>query len=350
MKLTFGLLLAGLALQANSPASPATPIDPASAILDAFQTHSVVALGEPHGNEQAASFRLSLIRNSRFQAIVNDIVVESGNAIYQDVIDRFTRGEAVDDEALRKVWQNTTQSHTVWDVPIYEQFFREVRAVNLKLPRAQQLRVLLGDPPIDWDHIDRGDGPNTVAPDGRTRYPFEVIRREVIAKHRRALVVYGGMHLRRQNSNNDTVVAFLERDGVSVFNVWANVDTQLENLQPDVGSWPRPSLARIQGTTLGAVAFGTYISADSVTIQNSQVVARNGIAWQQLPMEQQFDAVLYLGPLSSMTQSTLSPALCSDSKYMAMRMARMANLPMPPGEPSAVEQLAQYCASVTPRK
>jgi hypothetical protein len=31
-------------------------------------------------------------------------------------------------------------------------------------------------------------------------------------------------------------------------------------------------------------------------------------------------------------------------------MNRMANLPVPPGAPSAVEQLKQYCASVTRRK
>jgi hypothetical protein len=37
----------------------------------------------------------------------------------------FVAGESVSDTALRKVWQDTTQAHTMWDRPIYEEFFRE---------------------------------------------------------------------------------------------------------------------------------------------------------------------------------------------------------------------------------
>ena len=57
---------------------------PTSVILDAFATHPVVALGEgAHGNVLGHAFRLALIRDPRFAALVNDIVVESGSATYQ---------------------------------------------------------------------------------------------------------------------------------------------------------------------------------------------------------------------------------------------------------------------------
>jgi hypothetical protein len=39
-------------------------------------------------------------------------------------------------------------------------------------------------------------------------------------------------------------------------------------------------------------------------------------------MEEQFDAILYIGPKSSITYSSLSPELCSDQTYLAMRAAR----------------------------
>ena len=81
---------------------PAVRLDPTSVILDAFATHSVVALGEgAHGNVLGHAFRLALIRDPRFAAVVNDIVVESGSATYQDVMDRFVRGEDVPESALR---------------------------------------------------------------------------------------------------------------------------------------------------------------------------------------------------------------------------------------------------------
>ena len=81
--------------QPNST-KPAIPREPIAAILDAFRSHSLVALGEGrHGNEQGHDFRLSLIRDSRFPAVVNDIVVEFGSASHQAVMDRFVRGEQV---------------------------------------------------------------------------------------------------------------------------------------------------------------------------------------------------------------------------------------------------------------
>jgi len=76
-------LVAGSGLaQQGARLRPAVRVDPIEAILDAFGTHNVVALGEPHGNEQAHAFRVSLIRDPRFAATVNDIVVECGNARY----------------------------------------------------------------------------------------------------------------------------------------------------------------------------------------------------------------------------------------------------------------------------
>ena len=133
------------------PGIPAVPIEPITGILEMFKTHDVVALSEGnHGNEQGHAFRLALIRDPRFSAAVNDIVVEFGNAHYQAVIDRFVQGEPVAYEELRKVWQDTTQRGTVWDRPIYEEFYRAVRDVNAALPVERRLRVLLGDPPMDW--------------------------------------------------------------------------------------------------------------------------------------------------------------------------------------------------------
>jgi erythromycin esterase-like protein len=126
------------------------PVEPIAAILDAFQTHPIVALGEgPHGNEQGHAFRLALIRDPRFAATVTDIVVEFGSARYQALMDRFVNGADVPDSALKHAWQDTTVTTSVWDRPIYEEFFRVVRTVNAGLPAGRKLRVLLGDAPID---------------------------------------------------------------------------------------------------------------------------------------------------------------------------------------------------------
>jgi len=89
-----------------------TPIEPIAAIAEAFRSHAIVAVGnvEFRGNEQYQAFLRAVVRDPRITTVVNDIVVEFGNARYQDVMDRFVRGEEVPPEALRRVWEDTTQA------------------------------------------------------------------------------------------------------------------------------------------------------------------------------------------------------------------------------------------------
>jgi Haem-binding uptake, Tiki superfamily, ChaN len=127
------------------------PLEPIGVVVAALRKSPIVALGEVHGNEQCHQFRLALLRDIRVTDLVNDIVVEFGNAKYQDVVDSFVAGGKVGDAELRHVWQDTTQISGVWDRPMYRDFFRAVRDLNLSLPQNRRLRVLLGDPPVDWE-------------------------------------------------------------------------------------------------------------------------------------------------------------------------------------------------------
>jgi hypothetical protein len=107
--------------------SPAVPVEPIGAIVEAARTHQVVGLGEAHACEQFHAFLSALVRDRRVADAFNDIVVEFGNAKYQDVIDRFVRGDDIPSEVLRQVCQDTTQPTHIWDLPVYEEFFRTVR-------------------------------------------------------------------------------------------------------------------------------------------------------------------------------------------------------------------------------
>jgi hypothetical protein len=310
----------------------ARPVEPIEAIVGAFRTHSLVAIGEDHGNEQEHAFLRTLVRDPRFAATVNDIVVEFGNSRYQDLIDRFMRGEQVGNDVLRRVWQDTTGITGVWDRPIYEEFYRAVRAVNAGLPREKQLRVVLGDLPLDWDTAQRtpltpgqrrlyGQPVPDNAPDGfmdRDRHTAEVVRREVIARQRRALVIYGDMHLTRRATS---LVGRLESDpSVRVFTIKTATrrayDT-LTALQPGAASWPVPSFALTAGTPLAQQDFSD------------------------------FDAMLYLGPTSAMTYSRYPQSLCDDANYIAMRRQRMSLAGVPPAEMDRL--LSRDCPLAVPK-
>jgi hypothetical protein len=315
---------------------PAVPLEPIAAILDAFRSHDVVALAEGgHGNEQSHAFRLALIRDPKFAVTVNDIVVECGNALYQDVMDRFVRGEEVPNDVLRDVWQNTTAATDACEVPIYEEFYRAVRTVNASLPREHQLRILLGDPPIEWDKVQTWDDLRKwTRNNNRNVHAADLIRRDVLAKHRRALIVYGDGHIWRKALGR-TIVDLLETDGrTKVFAIATPPSVDLADLQADVRSWRRPSIAILRGTILGGVAFPTYYP-DGLGDATAQ--------FSSLRMEDQDDALLYLGPPTTITFGRLPAARCEDARYMQMRLRRIALMPTAQG---IVERLKRHCASV----
>ena len=325
---------------------PAVPVEPIGAIVEAFRSNSIVALGDAHGNQQAQAFLKSLIRDARFATVVNDIVIEFGNARYQNLVDRFVRGETVSADSLQLVWRNTTVAN---EIPVDEEFFQVVRTVNASLPRERQLRVLLGDPPIDWSAVrDRADHFKWLAM--RDSYPASLIQVEVLARQRRALVVYGQLHYQRKNvmSNLDmsdwrmqSIVSLIEgASPTKVFTIW-NVDDALTSVQPDIAAWRAPSLAILRGTNLGATDI-TAITPTPVRFafqgETRSQVSRD--QWRSLRAEDQLDAVLYLGPRSTLTTAPFPRRICADRRYIEERLRRIALTGIPPVE---AERVKQHC-------
>lgn len=348
---TLAATLLGL-VQAGTTPRPAAPIDPIGGIIDAFESHPIVALSDAHGSEQAHAFLMSVIRDPRFAYTVDDIVIEFGNARYQSLADRFVQGDDVPGDALRLIWRNTTQTTGTGDLPFSEELFRSVRAINASLPRERRLRVLLGDPPIDWDTVlTRDDFRKWL--EMRETYPASVLRLEVLAKKRRALLVYGSMHFQRRNlfSNYEmtvwqaqTIVSLIESGGPErVFTIFRG-DEQLAKLQPNIASWHAPALAVIKDTILGAADFAAYYpELPRVTTVDGKPVPITREQWRGLRAEDQFDAVLYLGPSWETRHGQLSAALCAEPGYLDIRLKRIALSGVPKFE---ADQLTEYCASL----
>jgi erythromycin esterase-like protein len=331
------------------------PVDATSAILDAFRTHSVVALGEgPHGNEPGHRFRLALIRDPGFAQTVNDIAIEVGNARFQDLADRYVNGGAVTLTELRVVWQESTQVQLALDQPHFDELFETVRNVNAKVPPARRLRVLLADPPIDWNEI-HSAADHRKWLEMRDTFGADVLEREVIEKGRRGLLVTGDGHLQRKNVGANyestdlaqTVVSRLENHyHAKVFSIFTGTVPDLNRWDPSLGSWKLPAIMNLRGTPLGAVEFAdiTNMRMPRFRMKDGQPDFAAGPIpqreWRTLKTEDQFDAVLYLGPLSSPATPTSRPTLCDDRAYIERRLARMALVGLPS---IVVEQLKSQC-------
>ena len=341
------LLAAGAAVF-GAQAKPAIPLDPVAAILDAFQTYPLVGFpaGHPHGNELMALLH-RLVRHPRFAEEVNDIVVEFGSSRYQDLMDRYIGGEDVPDTTIRRAWLDAVQAGTALDNDNTAAFFRMVRDVNAALPPSRRIRVLLGDPPMDWDNI-RSPADYRKWVVQRDSYPADLVRREVLTRNRRALLVYAPGHLLRKeiltnydmsNWQAQTIVSLLERDGHTKV-LTMRISGPVTRWQADTASWPAPTFTFLRGTLLGAPDFDDYenVSQRYVIRGVDDFVPLPREQWAKLRMEDEYDAILFMGPESAQTKAPISPALCADPAYIKMRLERIALVGLPAGEATAVKR------------
>ena len=217
-------------------------------------------------------------------------------------------------------------ANTVFDLPIYEEFFRTVREANRSLPAGQRLRVLLGDPPIDWATISNSEQILELMY-ARNAFAADLVRKEVLAKHRRALLLYADGHLLRKGEETvpdwmvvkrkpeEPLVSRLEKTHPGqVFNIGAPTNADLTTFSPRwrIGTPPRSRSSR---------------APCSVRHRSEACTGLSGPEFLNVRMQEQFDALLYLGSPSSITFSELSKSRCTDERYIKMRTARMALVP-----------------------
>jgi hypothetical protein len=127
------------------------------AILKLFDSYRIVMLGEAHLCIEEAQLFKALIESPDFAGRVNDVVIEAGNSLYQPTLDRYIAGEGVPPGDLEKVWQNFLGAPGGTPVAPYHGLLAAIRARNQGLPAETRIRVLAGDPPINWDVVQSRD-------------------------------------------------------------------------------------------------------------------------------------------------------------------------------------------------
>jgi hypothetical protein len=312
---------AGVAALAIAPSASAgddtidsTSRQLADVVLAAFRRHRIVAIGEIHGQQEHHDALQTLLLDPRLPAVVNDIVVEFGNALYQPTMDRFVAGPPVEDGDLRLVWRNTTQSPVATlDAPMYEQFFRTVRAANWPLPDGNKIRVLLGDPPIDWAQVTKRD--DILPFTDRDGHMASVVKREVLDKGRRALICYGSRHVMHPppGAQGGGGVAQIEQQtGHRAYVILAGG-------HPRLASHPRRTVIPAKGTWVESADTGEF----------NYLPGECGVPFGAIA-----DALLYLGQIGEQTQSLWNPAIYLDPAYWTELQRRKTIM----GSPIDLEQ------------
>ena len=311
-------------LQPQSAGSTPSPEPAIPAIVAAFDQYQVVAMPDGHGMKDVDDFILSLIRTPAFSEKVNDIAVECGNSLYQPLLDRYIAGEDVPFTEVRKVWRNTTQP--MCDLSgFFAQIFPLVRAINQKLPVGKRLRVLAGDPPIDWDQVKTSQDRSKFV-SMREDTIASVMEKEVLSKHRKALMLFGTFHLMHGVGISPVSMYEKRYPGLTfVISDLGAFDTDQPTLfSSPFAAWPIPSLARAKGTWLGALDLGHFLPQQfSIDKDCNARVAEFPKEFQK-PMEELVDAFLYLGP-TGLGLSEETPAyIALDVDYISEHLRRGA--------------------------
>jgi hypothetical protein len=277
------------------------PQDATGAMLQAFDSHDIVMLGENHGVKQAYEWLDKLVATPAFDDHVDDIVVEFGNSLYQKSVDRYIAGEDVPLTQVEKAWRNMIGS--VGPVsPVYAQFYKAVRDANLRRGGKHQLRIVLGDPYGDWDKIKTAEdlGPYLAH---REEWYAQVVEDEVLAKHHRALLIMGAGHFLRRNGPS-LVEREIREAGANPYLVTfgTNAVDGFDNLDQRFNQWPRPAIVPLAGNWVGE------LSASSVTT--------GGVApATPLKLANAADALLYVAPRDSLTQLSMTRAQLDGTAY-----------------------------------
>lgn len=301
----FCAVLAALAFVATAQAAEPVQKPALDAIFDAFRTHSVVGLGDAHGVVESGAFYATLLRDPRFAAEVGNVVVEFGASSQQAVIDRYVAGEDVPYEELRHVWLDVVGWYPGVIETMYPAFFAQVRAVNLKLPPDRRIRVWLGDPSIDWSSV-RTNADTKAFGARRNEHPAQVIEREIIAKGKKTLVIYGGGHFTRQPGSpfpNDKMInARIEANHPGAFYVVLPHHPVEPACRAEVEAKMR---GWVSGTVVAPVK-GTWIE---------EIYTRPGCFSSGRERNAMADALLYLGNPAERHESPVDPRTFLDQAY-----------------------------------
>lgn len=298
-------------------------------MIELFRRYDVVGMPELHWNKEVHEFLRGLVADPRLgERGVTNIVVEFGNARLQAVADRYVHGEDVPVEQVRAIWRETGQ-FLVWDSPLYEQFFRTVREINAQRPRERRWRVLLGDPPLDWPEVySKGGDPKDadLKHAERDQVFASVVETEVLARHQKALLVVGALHLLYQRNPDErrlggpSVAELLRRKYPErVFNFWA-VNA------PIAGAPGSPRAVVVRDTPRGRESFVPYarkgMMGRKVVDGKEQWVTLVDSDWPSLA--QMTDGLIYYAPTSTIVEP--DPAVYRDAAYVSELRRRAAIL------------------------
>ena len=169
---------------------------PMQYVLDKFKDHDVVILGEMHEVRENCEFFADLIDPLYHQAGVRYFAMELLRYRNTPLVNRLVTGKEYDQQLVLRIFRDC--AHPDLGYKEYMDIIKAIWELNNKLPpQAEKFKVIALDKG-DWESIDLPTSPSTKEYEEFVKvhdsFMADVIEREVLAKHGKALVQIGYMH------------------------------------------------------------------------------------------------------------------------------------------------------------
>lgn len=297
-----------------APCTRATE-DPIADLASRFDAHPLVWIGEIHRGRETHDFIQRLLRDPRFICRADAVVVEFGNARLQPLADAYASGAGVAEHSVRDMLRATAVP-LAWNSPVYAAVYDTVRAINVERLCDHPIRLVLGDPPLDWARI--ATAADYAPYDDREAHLAGVLERELLAKGLKALVITGQYHALKRvprdfGAGAEERVAAQRVEQAHPGAVHAVVAVSSPAAAAALGLGAPPVFRPVRGLPLGDVDFAMVTPG----WPTGQAVG----ASDRVRLGDAVDGVLYLGGHHSVFPS---PAIYLDPAYQAELRRRAA--------------------------
>jgi len=145
-------------------------------------------MGELHRYGQLHAFLREMIRDSPVHLPGGRRRRRIRELRLQELADAYAFGGNVTEIQLQSVWRETAVPLT-WNSPVYRKFYETVRDINKRHLCPHPIRIVLGDPPLDWSTIKTAKDYEPFT--DRDGHFADVVEREVLSRHHRAFLLPG---------------------------------------------------------------------------------------------------------------------------------------------------------------
>ncbi len=283
-------------------------------IIRTFQACNIIGLGEGgHHLEDSHKFFQKMFDNKKIQETIDVVIVEFANVDYQSILDKYIFGEDVSIKELRKIWRESTQCiGRFGEALIYFELLKKIRDVNALLPKNKKIRVLGGDPSIDWQLIKTQEDYFKIIAN-RDTLPAELAIDYGINQSKKVLLIYSEFHFVKINDNrihpeHQSITTIVNNKHSGAMNVIAVLDPSNFQIEAITKNLPLYSIIDLKTSELGNLPAEKYFK--EIFNDSGEAILFKGYKTKDL-----FDVFLYIGPSELWKKVDFPKAVFSDDEW-----------------------------------